>query len=292
MNRKPLISTGPLVGAATALGLCLIAEAPAFASSGAAACMALSKAAFPHTMISSANEVAASDATKTPAFCEISAVISPVEGSHIGVVYRLPDEWNGKLLGLGGGGWAGNTRLETAAPGLAKGYATAQTDAGHQSSSVWDTSWAAGQAQVDDFAHRAIHLMTTTGKSVLAKYYGQAQKEAYFQGCSTGGRQALMEVQRYPNDYNGVVSGAPVYTLTTQTMALLRSQAFSKPGASVSEAMLGRLNDAVLAACDTQDGIEDGIITDPRSCRFDPAVIQCKAGESGDKCLTPAQVTA
>jgi len=157
---------------------------------------------------------------------------------------------------------------------------------------VWDTSWAAGQAQVDDFAHRAIHLMTTTGKSVLAKYYGQAQKEAYFQGCSTGGRQALMEVQRYPNDYNGVISGAPVYTLTTQTMALLRSQAFSKPGASVSEAMLGRLNDAVLAACDAKDGAKDGIVTDPRSCKFDPAVLQCKAGESGDSCLTPAQVTA
>jgi len=117
MKRKRF-STGPLVGAATALGL--IAGSPAFASTGAEACTALSKAAFPHTTISSAKEVAASDATKTPAFCEVSGIISPVEGSHIGVVYRLPDEWNGKLLGLGGGGWAGNTRLETAAPGLAK----------------------------------------------------------------------------------------------------------------------------------------------------------------------------
>lgn len=283
-------STGPLVSAVTALGL--MAAVPALAKPGPEACTELAKAAFPHTTLSSANEIPASDSTKTPAFCEVSGVVSPVPDSHIGVVYRLPDDWNGKLLGLGGGGWAGNTRLETAAPGLAKGYATAQTDAGHSSTSVWDTSWAASQAEVDDFAHRAIHLMTTTGKSVLARYYGQAQKRAYFQGCSTGGRQALMEVQRYPDDYDGVISGAPVYTLTTQTMALLRSQAFSHPGASLSEGAATRLNDAVLAACDTKDGIEDGIITDPRSCKFDPAVIQCKAGETGDKCLTPAQVTA
>jgi feruloyl esterase len=290
MNRNALNSTGPLAGAFTAL--VLMAAAPALANPGAAACTDLAKAAFPHTALASAKEIPASDSTKTPAFCEVTGVVSPVADSHIQVVYRLPDDWNGKLLGLGGGGWAGNTRLETAAPGLAKGYATAQTDAGHSSTSVWDTSWAASQAEVDDFAHRAIHLMTSTGKSVLAKYYGQAQKRAYFQGCSTGGRQALMEVQRYPDDYDGVISGAPVYTLTTQTMALLRSQAFSQPGASLSEAAATRLNDAVLAACDTKDGIEDGIITDPRSCKFDPAVIQCKPGESDGKCLTPAQVTA
>ncbi len=283
-------STGPLLGAVAALSL--IAGVPAFGKPGADACMAFSKATLPHTTISSAQEVAASDSTKTPAFCEVSGVVSPVPGSHIGVTYRLPDHWNGKLLGLGGGGWAGNVRLESAAAGLAKGYATAQTDAGHSTASVWDTAWAASQAQVDDFAHRAIHLMTTTGKAVVAKYYGEAQKRAYFQGCSTGGRQALMEVQRYPDDYNGVISGAPVYTLTTQTMGLLRGQAFSKPGASVTAAQLSLLNDAALAACDATDGIKDGIVPDPRACKFDPEVLQCKQGQSGDSCLTPAQVTA
>ncbi len=183
-------------------------------------------------------------------------------------------------------------RLETAASGLTHGYATAQTDAGHDTTSVWDTSWAASQAQVDDFAHRAIHLMTTTGKAVVAKYYGEAQKRAYFQGCSTGGRQALMEAQRYPDDYNGVISGAPVYTLKTQTTGLLRGRAFSKPGASVTAAQLSLLNDAALAACDAADGIKDGIVPDPRACKFDPAVLRCKEGKSGDSCLTSAQVTA
>jgi feruloyl esterase len=265
---------------------------PAFANAGADACAKMSAAAFPHTTISSAREVAADAAKKTPAFCEISAVVSPVKDSHIGVVYRLPDNWNGKMLGLGGGGWAGNLLLATAAPGLAQAYATAQTDAGHDTSNVWDTTFAANAAAVDDFAHRGIHLMTTTGKLVVAKYYGHAQKESYFQGCSTGGRQGLMEVQRYPNDYNGVISGAPVYSLTTQTMALLRSRAFSQAGASVTTAQLAHLNEAVLAACDAKDGIKDGIVSDPRSCKFDPAVIQCKTGQSGDSCLTAAQVTA
>jgi feruloyl esterase len=288
MHRKG--SVGPLTGAITALGL--IAAAPAFGTPGADACTRLSKAVFPHTTLSSTKEIPADSAAQTPAFCEVTGVVSPVPDSHIGVVYRLPDEWNGKLLGLGGGGWAGNTRLETAVPGLAKGYATAQTDAGHASSNVGDTSWAAGQPQVDDFSYRAIHLMTTTGKSVLASYYGQAQRRAYFQGCSTGGRQALMEVQRYPDDYDGVIAGAPVYTLATQTTGLLRSAAFSQPGAGISEALLERLNDAALAACDADDGVKDGIVTDPRACNFDPGVLQCKAGESADSCLTPAQLAA
>ena len=285
-----LVVSGPLLAAVAVSSLGFMS--PAFAKPGADSCAKMASAAFPNTTIASAKEVAVDAAKKTPAYCEVSGVIAPVKDSHIGVVYRLPDAWNGKMLGLGGGGWAGNLRLETAAPGLAEGYATAQTDAGHDTSNVWDTTFASNSAQVDDFAHRGIHLMTTTGKLVVAKYYGQAQKEAYFQGCSTGGRQGLMEVQRYPTDYNGVISGAPVYTLTTQTMALLRSQAFSRAGASVTAGQLAHLNDAVLTACDAKDGVKDGIVTDPRVCKFDPAVLQCKAGESGDTCLTPSQVTA
>ena len=288
IQRSLTISMAPLLTAVAAS--VVICGAPAFAKPGEAGCAHLSSAAFPNTKISSAKVVAASG--KTPAYCEVAGVISPVKGSHIGVVYRLPDNWNGKLLGLGGGGWAGDLRLVAAEPGLARGYATAQTDAGHDTANLWDTSFASNPAAVDDFAHRGIHLMTTTGKLVVAKYYGQAQKKAYFQGCSTGGRQGLMEVQRYPDDYNGVIAGAPVYTLTTQTMALLRSQTFAHSGASVTPAQLAHLNEAVLAACDAPDGVKDGFVTDPRACTFDPAKVQCKAGETSESCLSATQVAA
>jgi len=246
---------------------------------------------FTHTLISSAKAVPADTQQKLPAYCEIVGTVTPVANSRIGVVYRLPENWNGKLLGLGGGGWAGNLRLDAAAPGLIAGYATAQTDGGHASTELWNTSWSANPEAIEDFSHRAIHVMTTTGKSVVSQFYGRQQTRSYYQGCSTGGRQGLMEVQRYPDDYDGVIAGAPVYTLATQTTALIRSNAFARPGASVTANQLSRLNDAALAACDASDGTKDGVLNDPRACRFNPSTLQCKTGETGE-CLTAAQVTA
>ena len=300
-----------LLGAALAWSL---VPAAAFAqeAAGVSACAALAnKSIAAHAKITSAREVARSAAQTEsepeppgglelpplpalPAYCEVSAVITPVPGSKIGVVYRLPEpeHWNGKLLGLGGGGWAGNVTLRGAAPGLAAGYATAQTDAGHATSSVWDTSWAANPQSIVDFSYRAIHLMTAAGKALVDRYYGHTQSRAYFQGCSTGGRQALMEAQRFPSDYDGIVAGAPVYTLLTQTTGLLRNQAFSAPGARLSAAQLDRLNKAALAACDATDGAKDGIVTDPRSCKFDPGVLECRSGHPSSDCLSASQVAA
>jgi feruloyl esterase len=258
-----------------------------------AACQSLgSGGLFRDTTVESVKDVPADAATSIAAHCEVTATITPASGSHIGVVYRLPQNWNGKLLGLGGGGWAGNTRIDAAAPGLARGYATAQTNAGHDGTDVWDTSWAARADAVTDFSFRAIHLMTTVGKMVVAKYYRRPQSRAYFQGCSTGGRQGLMEVQRFPGDYNGVIAGAPVYSLVTQTSALLRNLAFAAPGAGLSTALLARLNEAALAACDAQDGLQDGIVTDPRRCSFDPAALLCREGAASTDCLSDSQVKA
>lgn len=262
------------------------------------ACSALTGSrAFAQTQITRAAMVA--PAAGRPAFCEVQGVIRAAEGSEVGVVYRLPEGWNGKLLALGGGGWMGNVTLQAASEGLTRGYATLQTDAGHTSGTGFDASaWAinadgsANQPKLEDFAHRAIHLMTERGKQVIAAYYGRSARRSYYQGCSTGGRMGLMEVQRYPQDFDGVIAGAPVYTLQTQTSAVLRTVAFDAPGARLLPAHLELVNKAVLAACDAADGAVDGVLRDPRQCAFDPGALQCAAGQSGENCLTAAQVTA
>ncbi len=284
--------------AATAIGSGFTAQALAQAPRPESACTALAGSkAFAQTEISKATVIAAAEGL--PTYCEVQGVIRPEPGSEIGVVYRLPQEWNGKLLALGGGGWMGNITLQAAREGLGRGYATLQTDAGHANGTGFDASaWAinadgsANQPKLRDFSYRAIHLMTEWGKQLITAHYGTPANRAYYQGCSTGGRMGLMEVQRYPADFDGVIAGAPVYTLQTQTSAQLRTVAFEAPGARLLPAHLALLQKSVLAACDAKDGAADGVLRDPRACSFDPRVLQCAAGKSGDACLTPAQVAA
>ena len=281
MNRSSLL----LFFSLAASGVGLAANRPA--------CEGLAAAQlFKATTVTSARPVAADAASGVVAHCEVIGYITPVAGSRIGVVYRLPDAWNEKMIGLGGGGWAGNIRLDTAIPPLTRGYATAQTDAGHEGSGAWDTEWSAKPQAVTDFAFRAVHEMTVLGKALIARYYGRVESHAYFQGCSTGGRQGLMEVQRYPADYDGVIAGAPVHTLLTQTTMLLRNLALAAPGAGLGPEQIARLHAAVVAACDTVDGLADGIITDPRACPFDPGALACDSTATASACLSPAQVTA
>lgn len=253
--------------------------------------------AFPGMQVTDVTYLAAE--ASLPDRCEVHGIIRPEPGSEIGVVYRLPRDWNGKLLALGGGGWMGNTTLQAASQGLTQGYATLQTDAGHTTGTGFDASpWAlnpdgtANQPKLEDFSHRAIHLMTQQGKQVIASHYGRPATRAYYQGCSTGGRMGLMEVQRYPEDFDGVIAGAPVHTLQTQTSAQLRSLAFAAPGARLDPAHLELIHGAVMKACDARDGAADGVLRDPRTCDFDPGVLQCARGASGASCLTPAQVNA
>jgi feruloyl esterase len=260
------------------------------------ACAALKAASFAHTTIVSTTMTHADAAASTPAFCEVAATISPVPGSNIGVVYRLPENWNGKMVGLGGGGWAGNIALARAMPGLKNGYATAQTDAGHPlptaPADVWRPDKWGTPETFADFQHRAIHEMTTLAKAIVARYYGKPHTKAYFHGCSTGGRQGLMEVQRYPDDYDGVVSMAPVYSLTVQTSSAVRANTLGKPGAALTPELLSSVNAAVLKSCDAKDGLGDGLLDDPRQCSWDPAELLCKADGSGNECLTQPQVDA
>jgi feruloyl esterase len=184
--------------------------------------------------------------------------------------------------------------LSNALPRLKTGYATAQTDGGHRIPANFADAWRPdkwGTAETfTDFQYRAIHLMTTVAKAVVAKYYGKPHTKAYFHGCSTGGRQGLMEVQRYPDDYDGVVSMAPVYSLSVQTTAAVRANVLGKLGAALTPDLLSAVNAAVLKACDAKDGLADGLLDDPRQCTWDPSEMLCKAEQSGAACLTQPQV--
>ena len=238
-----------------------------------------------------------SDATKNLTdYCEIKVAISPVPGSRTVAIYRLPAKWNGKFLGIGGGGFAGNLSLAAAQPGLGRGYAVMQNDMGHPSENGLDPSFAvlpSGKANTEgiiDFGHRSTHLSTTVGQQLVKAFYQQPLQRSYWQGCSTGGRQGLAEIQRYPQDYDGVIAGAPVYTPLVYSNAILRVQAFhAKPESNLIPAHVPLIQKALLAACDTKDGVADGILTDPRACTWNPAQLQC-TGAAGPDCLTQAQV--
>jgi feruloyl esterase len=252
-----------------------------------------------NTTVESATMVNADGDKKLPAFCEVKVLIQPVPQSHIQAVYRMPENWNGKFLGVGGGGFAGDMTLATAAAGLSKGYAVAGTDTGHPTTNSTDGSFMIdGPGHVDpvqlaDFGYRAVHLMTTVGKLMVREYYGKNTSRAYFQGCSTGGRQGFAEVQRFPEDYDGVISGAPVYDFRVQTSGIFRLQAFHQKSESlITVQQLEAVHRAVLDACDASDGVRDGIVADPLACKWDPSELACKAGDSKATCLTPEQVDA
>ena len=253
---------------------------------------------FPNTTVVSADTVPADAQRGLPTFCEARVTISPVPGSRITAVYRMPASWNGRILGIGGGGFAGNLTVDAAADGLKRGYAIIQNDLGHPSAGALDPAFAIlpdGQPNTEgiiDFGHRATHLATTVGKQVIATFYRRGADRAFWQGCSTGGRQGLAEVQRYPDDYDGVIAGAPVYTPLVYSNAILRVQAFhAKPDSNLLASQVPLIQKAVLAACDAKDGVTDGILADPRSCTWDPAALACKAGGAASAdCLSAAQV--
>ncbi len=296
-NRRNRIAFVTLTGVAMLAGLLILSVQKSVSAVDGGACAALAKPGlFEQTTIAGAELVAADPAKKLPAYCEVKGTIAPEPGSHIGVVYRLPTGWNGRMVGVGGGGFAGDVNAATAAPLLAQGYAVAQTDTGHPSPNGLDTSWilkakdAFNEPQIIDFGYRAVHLMTAIGKNVVAKYYGRAQDKALFVGCSTGGRQGLMEVTRYPDDYDGVVAGAPVSNYQVYTNATIRTQFFHKAkGSNLTAAQVNAVHGAVMAACDAKDGLKDGIITDPRRCNWDPAELECGKTTS-ETCLSKQQV--
>ncbi len=228
----------------------------------------------------------------TPAFCRVVIHARPTTDSDIQIEIWMPmANWNGKFQGEGNGGFAGSIGYNQLAAAVTSGYASAGTNTGHQADGQ-DASWAFGHPEkIVDFGYRAIHEMTEQAKAVVHAFYGREARKSYFVACSDGGREALMEAQRFPGDFDGILAGAPAnYWTHLLTSGDDLSRQAEAPGNAIPDAKIPAISAAVLAACDGLDGVKDGILTDPRKCHFDPMTIECKGAET-TSCLTSPQVS-
>jgi len=279
--------------------VCLVAT-PAFAAS----CESLASLTMADTTITLAQVVAAgafsppgagqskagaSNAYKdVPEFCRVAATLKPSSDSDIKVEFWLPAAgWNRKLEAVGNGGWAGVISYSALAESVKAHYASVSTDTGHVGGSG---SFALGHPEkLADFSWRSEHEMTVKAKAVIQAFYGSAPRLSYWNGCSTGGRQGLKEAQRFPDDFDGIITGAPANRTALAlwiAFAVLKDQASYIPAAKYPV-----IHQAMLDACDARDGVKDGLVEDPTRCDFDPKVLLCK-GADGPSCLTGPQVAA
>ena len=269
-------------------------------------CSALTALDLPATRISAATLVPAGPfnapgsapgtetAFELPAFCRVEGMSEPAVNFEVWLPVR---GWTGRFNGVGNGGMAGSISYGSMAYALNRGSATVSTDTGHKTSDVpFDASWAAGRPDlIEDFGHRALHLATVHGKAITAAFYGRAHDFAYYTGCSKGGQQGLMEAQRYPDDYDGLLVGNPAHDWTRfyagahlwYSLATL-----AEPESYLPPEKVPALGAAVNAACDELDGVADGVLMNPLECSYDPAELSCPTGEDRNDCLTPAQVKA
>jgi len=228
-----------------------------------------------------------------PAFCRVRGEIRPSADSHIKFEVWMPLEgWNAKFEQMGNGGLAGSINLLTLGNEMKRGFASAGTDDGHEGQGT-DASWALGHPEkIKDFGYRAVHETNVKAKQIVAAFYKKPARYAYFNGCSEGGREALMEAQRFPTDFNGILAGAPAHYWTELMAAFAwNAQALNDSASFLSPAKRSAVENAAIAACGTQDGVADKFIKDPLRCHFDPAVLLCKDADS-DTCLTQKQVDA
>src|SRR5262249_1844781 len=298
---------------------------------GATPCTDLMSLQLEHTVITSAQDnttgvfvVPGTNPSQTlpglPAFCRITATLIPTSDSAIRIEVWLPETtWNGRFLGTGGGGFQGTITYNELASGIQFGFASANSDLGTGSSgcsplfcgsagnmgnplaiAVGDpaaptTGLFGHPERIKDFGYRAIHLMTLRGKEIVNAFYRQRARTAYFAGCSTGGQNALMEAQRFPEDYNGILAGAAAFNRTHLHMAGLSTwqNTHATPGRFIQPGQMTLINNAVLAQCVGQDGgaPTDQFLTDPRDCKFDPKALQCTGSNLPPACLTAEQVT-
>jgi feruloyl esterase len=228
-----------------------------------------------------------------PAFCQVIGVTKPAIRFEVWLPLAT---WNSKFQGVGNGGTAGTIPYGAMAGAIRRGYATAGTDTGHVNQRAFDSTWALNRPDlIADFGYRALHVTTENAKQIITTFYGDRPQYSYFVGCSKGGQQGLMEAQRFPEDYDGIIAGDPANNWSRfyagahlwYSLATLKD-----PESYIPSTKVPLLADAVNAACDAIDGIKDGILDDPRQCKFDPAVLMCKPGQHAQTCFTQKQVTA
>jgi feruloyl esterase len=264
----------------------------------AATCESLSTLKLPNTTITLAHteqgDLASLD-NKTPGpplkglppFCRVADSVIGFE------VWMPTSNWNHRFMEVGNGGFSGAPWVRFMGAALRDGYATAATDTGHHGDDS-DGSFALGHPEkVIDFGYRSEHETAVKAKAIIAAFYGEPQKRAYWEGCSSGGKQGLMEAQRYPDDFDGIIAGAPAnnWERLTASSIWIEQATHLTPASSLPKEKLAILHQAALEACDASDGVKDGVIRDTLSCHFDPAVTQCK-GTDTSACLVPEQVEA
>jgi len=290
------------IGIASLLAaLAAISQAPSGAAAGS--CASLTGLTMPQIKISSATDVAAgrfspasgAPAMDVPAFCRVVAVATPTPDSTINFEVWLPPAtaWNSKLQGVGNSGWMGSIAYDGLAAALRRGYAAVSTDTGHTGD---DLAFANGHPdKIVDWGYRSVHVMTDAAKLVVRAYHGKFPQHSIFNGCSTGGAQGLMEAQRYPGDYDGILAGNPGNDRVNRLASYIWSWtvAHETPESLLTPGKLAAVNKAAIEACDALDGVTDGVIDDPRRCQFDPGKLLCKGGsETSDSCLTSRQLQA
>ena len=227
-----------------------------------------------------------------PAHCRVFGQVLP----QVGFDVRMPAEWNGRFMLIGNGGYAGEPtdsqfRLNQYGRLLKRGYAVAATDTGHSAITEPLGTFAADRQKLLDFAFRSLHVTADAAKLVLRTYYGSAPQKSYYEGCSTGGRQGLILAQRFPDDFDGIVAGAPVLNFTGTMMQYVQAAKALK-ATPLPAAKLPLLAAKIYDACDAKDGLKDGIIDDPRRCDFKPArdLPKCEAGADRPDCFTAPQI--
>lgn len=268
----------------------------------ATTCEGLASLSLPHAAITTAKSVPSgpflqdgtSPIPNLPAFCRVAATLTPSPDSNIRIEVWMPAVgWNGKYQGTGNGGFAGTISYGSLAGALRGGYAVANTDMGTSSSAVPSGDGLIGHPERwADWGWRATHEMTIAAKEIVRAYYGREPERSYFYGCSTGGEQALMEAQRFPDDYDGIVAGAAANNRTRLHMEIFWAYAAGARNLAdyIPAAKLPLITDAVLNACPKAKAVAtDTFLSRPEDCSWDPASLQCESG-GGSNCLSAAQV--